>query len=704
MENYIGIKLDGRYQLLEHIGSGGMAEIYKAEDTVEEKIVAVKILKNELAESEEFLRRFRNESKAIALLSHRNIVKIFDVGFTESVQFIVMEYIDGITLIEYIERQGVLKWREALKYVNQILKALQHAHDRGIVHRDIKSQNIMLLQDGTIKVMDFGIARFNREIDKTASEKAIGSVHYISPEQARGGITDEKSDLYSVGVMLYEMLTGIKPFDGNDALAIALMHTNKEPKRPSLINSSIPEGLEEITLRAMQKEPVRRYQTAGEMLGDLQEIEKNPNIVFEYKYSTPDGEPKHLDRAGNPVAPPSKPEPLAVDTSLYEDDDDDYDDDEVIERASPLLPILFAVASAVIIVAAVVVALLFGGVIGGEGGLFSQNHTMPDLRRMNYEEAKTKYDFLQLIPEQVPSADVPLNEIIDQEIRAGASVKPNTQVRVQVSSGEEVIIFPDFDDGTLLTADFVVERLESMGLHVDKRQIWNDEIPEAHYVKSDKNAGDRLSRNDRVIIYVSIGSEIIVHETKIPDFLNLSEYSARQLAGDYRLVPKIVYEESSEEQKGKVIAQNEPKDKIVPNDFVVEITIGTGPPAVVYRTFHISFAVPADTPESFLGDYVFKLYKDDALIKSETRRISAGGTITIEFEDAGLQPYSLYLHNPRNPGVADALYSEQEIDFGPEEPVRVTANTHGDVLYKLNPSAAATSAATTAEPAPQPGW
>ena len=211
MDKNIGKKLDGRYELLELIGVGGMADIYKAKDITDDRTVAVKILKNEFAASEDFLRRFRNESKAIALLSHPNIVKIFDVGFTDKIQYIVMEYIDGITLTEYIARQGVLKWRDAVHFTTQVLRALQHAHDRGIVHRDVKSQNVMLLSDGTIKVMDFGIARFNRETDKTMSEKAIGSVHYISPEQARGEVTDEKSDIYSVGVMLYEMLTGEKP-------------------------------------------------------------------------------------------------------------------------------------------------------------------------------------------------------------------------------------------------------------------------------------------------------------------------------------------------------------------------------------------------------------------------------------------------------------------------------------------------------------
>lgn len=206
-------------------------------------------------------------------------MKIYDVGFTDKVQFIVMEYVDGITLTDYIEQQGVLKWRDAVHFTVQILKALQHAHDRGIVHRDIKSSNVMLLSDGTIKVMDFGIARFNRENNKTVSEKTIGSVHYISPEQARGDITDERSDIYSVGVALYEMLTGRKPFDGDTPVSIALMHMQSTPKKPTEINSTIPEGLEQIVLRAMQKDPAQRYQTAGEMIKDLEEFKANPSII-----------------------------------------------------------------------------------------------------------------------------------------------------------------------------------------------------------------------------------------------------------------------------------------------------------------------------------------------------------------------------------------------------------------------------------------
>ena len=234
MDNYIGKRLDGRYEITELIGQGGMANVYKATDVLDNRIVAVKILKREFSESDEFLRRFRNESKAIAVLSHPNIVKIYDMGFSEKLQYIVMEYIDGITLKEYIDSERVLNWKDAVHFIIQILRALQHAHNRGIVHRDIKPQNIMLLTDGTIKVMDFGIAKFAREESMTATDQAIGTVHYISPEQARGDVTDEKSDIYSVGVMFYEMLTGQKPFDTDNPVSIAVMHIKNIPVRPRI--------------------------------------------------------------------------------------------------------------------------------------------------------------------------------------------------------------------------------------------------------------------------------------------------------------------------------------------------------------------------------------------------------------------------------------------------------------------------------------
>ena len=274
-DKYTDKRLDGRYEIQELIGVGGMAAVYKAYDNLDEKFIAVKIFKDEFLDNKEFIRRFENESKAIAVLSHPNIVKVYDVSFGDRIQYIVMEYIDGITLREYIEQQHVISWKEAVHFTVQILQALQHAHEKGIVHRDVKPQNIMLLQDGTIKVTDFGIARISNGETKTITNKAIGSVHYIAPEQAKGGVTDGKADIYSVGVMLYEMLTGKLPFDADSVVSVSIMQLQNEPKPLREINENVPEGLEEITLRAMRKNPTQRYQSAKEMLEAIETFRKN---------------------------------------------------------------------------------------------------------------------------------------------------------------------------------------------------------------------------------------------------------------------------------------------------------------------------------------------------------------------------------------------------------------------------------------------
>lgn len=267
MDKYSGKKLDGRYEIHELIGAGGMAMVYRAYDTLDDRTVAIKILKDEFSANDEFIRRFKNESKAIAVLNHPNIVKVYDVSFGDVIQYIVMEYIDGITLKEYIELQdNKISWKEAVLFTTQILQALEHAHSKGIVHRDIKPQNIMLLQDGTIKVTDFGIARFSSVETRTMTDKAIGSVHYIAPEQAKGELTDGKTDIYSVGVMLYEMLAGRLPFEADNAVSVAIMQLQEAPKPIKEVNPDVPDGLAEITIKAMQKDPSLRYQSAKEML------------------------------------------------------------------------------------------------------------------------------------------------------------------------------------------------------------------------------------------------------------------------------------------------------------------------------------------------------------------------------------------------------------------------------------------------------
>ena len=281
MDNYIGRLLDNRYEILEVIGTGGMAVVYKALCHRLNRLVAIKILKDEFSRDQEFRRRFHAESQAVAMLSHPNIVSVYDVAHSDGLDYIVMELIDGITLKQYMEQKGQLNWREALHFATQIAKALEHAHSRGIIHRDIKPHNIMILKDGSVKVADFGIARIS-SAQNTLTREALGSVHYISPEQAKGAHVDARTDLYSLGVVLYEMLTGRPPFDGDTPVAVAIQHINATPVLPRELNPSIPLGLEQITMHAMKADLGKRYKSATEMLADLEEFRKDPNTTFDF--------------------------------------------------------------------------------------------------------------------------------------------------------------------------------------------------------------------------------------------------------------------------------------------------------------------------------------------------------------------------------------------------------------------------------------
>ncbi len=308
MDNLIGRRLDGRYLIQGLVGVGGMANVYRGVDEKTGNAIAVKVLKEEFLDNGELVRRFKNESKAISILDHPNIVKVYDVSVTDRLQYIVMEYVDGITLKEYLkQRGGALTWKETVHFATQVLRALQHAHSKGIIHRDVKPQNIMLLADGSIKMMDFGIARFSRAQSQTVSDKAIGSVHYISPEQAKGDKTDARTDIYSVGVMLYEMLSGKLPFDGDGAVSIAIMQISDKAKPLSQVAPNVPQGLCQITEKAMEKEPEKRYQSAREMLEAIEEFKHNPSIRFEYEYRNMQDNPqKNINRVVNNAKPGAK--------------------------------------------------------------------------------------------------------------------------------------------------------------------------------------------------------------------------------------------------------------------------------------------------------------------------------------------------------------------------------------------------------------
>lgn len=687
MDNNIGKKLDGRYELLELIGVGGMADIYKARDITEDRVVAVKILKNEFVGSEDFIRRFRNESKAIALLSHPNIVKIFDVGFTDKLQFIVMEYIDGMTLTDYISKQGVLKWRDVVHFTMQILKALQHAHDRGIVHRDIKPQNVMLLSDGTIKVMDFGIARFNRETDKTMSEKAIGSVHYISPEQARGDATDERSDIYSVGIMIYEMLTGKKPFDGDSPVAIALMHMQSQAKKMSEINNSIPEGLEEIAEKAMQKEPSKRYQTAGEMMKDIEEFKQNPSIVFEYKYFSTDGTTKYFDKV-TPNESASKKSAAAASAQPVpkkgyslkneedelddeeEEEDDEYDD-EVAPRRSPLLSVLFAVTAVFVIVAAIVVYKLVTDAIPTETNTTIEEVIVPTLVGLDEEEAKREYgDFNIKFVRENDAA--PKGQIIYQSIGAGTSIKATQQITVTVSSGPKM---EEIDEFASRPKEEAVTQLKNQGFITETLWINDDSIPYNYVVRTDPPARTRVEIGTVVTIYVSQGAS--PKFTIVPDFKNLAEATARENAERNDLIPLFEYipSEDGSVPKGRVISQSiEPNERVDKNT-VVTIYVSNG--ESVEKTDSLVFSINS----SATGEFRFTYYIDGTLKQdlAEIKDISLTKEIVWEISGKGIHTYAIVVESMET-GLRKTLI-EVEVNFD-ADPVTKDPKVFNENVFK----------------------
>ena len=596
MDKYIGKRLDARYEINELLGCGGMARVYSAYDTIDDKTVAIKILKDEFLGNQEFIRRFKNESKAIAVLSHPNIVKVYDVSFGDRIQYIVMENIDGITLKDYIDRQKEINWKEALHFTTQILRALEHAHEKGIVHRDIKPQNIMLLKDGTIKVTDFGIARFSKKETRTITDKAIGSVHYISPEQARGDVTDEKSDIYSVGVMLYEMLTGRLPFEADNAVSVAIMQLQSEPKKPRDINKNIPQGLEDITLKSMQKKPEFRYKSASEMLEDIDAFRRNPSIRFEYKYFSDEEPTKYLDAINS----------VKSEKPGY-NDDFSYEDDSKKEKSSKALNIVIGVGIAVILFLILLATGLVFGWFGNKDVDIPNFIGLKAVDVMNDEKYKFKWK-----TEYAYDSDKPEGIIIDQDPKAGSKrIKENATITLTVNSSGAMVAIPTVRG---LTVESAKAKFKEAGLLYEILTVEDDETAEGIVKGTNPKEGSEVIANSIVRIIVSKGPA--EKKVQVPNVVGKSIAEAtNDLVSCGLKVSENILRENNSKSKDTVISTNPLPGVEVNEGTSVTLVVSSGEAA------EKTLSTSVDLPSKVTQEVDIKVYINGVLDASNSKTI-----------------------------------------------------------------------------------
>lgn len=566
MENYIGQLLDNRYEILEAIGTGGMAVVYKARCHRLNRLVAVKILKSDLAQDADFRRRFHDESQAVAMLSHPNIVAVYDVSRSSSIEYIVMELIDGITLKQYMQKRGQLSWREALHFIIQITKALGHAHSRGIIHRDIKPHNIMILRDGSVKVADFGIARLASS-QNTLTQEALGSVHYISPEQARGSHVDARSDIYSAGVVLYEMITSRLPYEGDSPVSVAIQHINSVPLSPREINTDIPEALEAITMKAMASDAEKRYSSADAMLSDLEEFRKNPNIVFEYNpadfLKQPDlGEPTQVISASG--------RRRAANPRLRYGEDVEFEDYPADRGSGKKRAVMVITIVMVLLVIASLWFFIFRSFLAPTSEL-----TVPGLVGKRLEEVQDAYDAFTILEGNPQYSDeVPAGVILSQSPEDGRKVKRNTEITVVVSLGPRTATMPDLVNTEYRSA---LVYLNNMGFDfkVTTTEVNSDTITKGYVISTQPVFETELSRNADIVVVVSIGPEVKM--VPVPSFVGLSLETVKLQLSQLNLAQGTLTPVENSAAEGTVLSQSVPPTTSVPEGTAVNLEISTGP-------------------------------------------------------------------------------------------------------------------------------
>ncbi len=620
MDQYIGKMLDDRYEILELIGSGGMANVYKARCHRLNRLVAIKILKSDLADNGDFRRRFHDESQAVAQLSHANIVSVYDVSTNPDREYIVMELIDGITLKQYMERRGRMDWRESLHFITQIMRGLSHAHSRGIIHRDIKPQNIMVLRDGSVKVADFGIACLANQ-GQTLTQEALGSVHYISPEQARGDRIDARSDIYSAGVVLYEMLTGRLPFEGDSAVSVAIQHLSSVPLAPRDIDPSIPEPLELICMKAMNSDPNKRYASADAMIEDLEKFRRDPSVDMDYirqELTAPAADTE-----------PTMPLPTAQVASAVKKHTGELRREREAEEEPPRRDKKsIAIIAGIFAAAVLLVVLLFKLILGDFGPAGSnKSYPVPDIRGKTVEEAQemegVKDIFLIEVQGTRTTEEYQPGQIVEQDPAAGRTRKSNLVIQVYVAAEPEKVPMKDLVGMEYRQARVLLTDM-GLDLKITTETVSSDKYGADAVIETVPVADEPLVAGQTVILRVSTGPETVT----VPTFTGQDIANAVQNAQDLGLtVGEITYDTFSFAPQGQVIEQSIKPTNEVPGGTKISFTVSgqkNSDDATAARV--VEFTMPSDME----GMIKVEFEQDSVTLDSQYINASMG-TVTYTF-------------------------------------------------------------------------
>ena len=588
MDKYIGRLLDNRYEILEVIGTGGMAVVYKARCHRLNRLVAIKILKDDYLQDEDFRRRFHSESQAVAMLSHPNIVSVYDVSTSIMADYIVMELIEGISLKQYMEKKGVLNWKETLHFAIQIAKALEHAHSRGIVHRDIKPHNVMVLKNGSVKVTDFGIARMMSK-GNTLTKEALGSVHYISPEQAKGGRVDSRSDIYSLGVVMYEMMSGRPPYDGDSPVSVAIQHINGGAAMPSTLNPNIPGGLEQIIMKAMAHELDGRYNSASQMLTDMDEFRKNPAILFDYNIPPLDAvtnlnrPPLVLDTpkttaervAGRTNTAQTAPRKTPTEQQKRRSREQEARRRAEEEKRSKAATIAIIACSLVAVIAVVIfmVTLLGGGLLSPK----EKYVDVPVLIGQTYD-ASIEYEGLEIIKDEIYDEVHPAGVILDQKPDAGTEVVEGTKLVITISKGPapQKILMGNLEDMAEDRARSYLDN-HNLNLQIEVEEEYDDVIPEGNVIRTDPVKDTELTTGMTITLYISKGPEILTGN--MPNVVDREKEAALSMLDKQELDLQISTEEvfDSEIKAGNVVRTEPAMGEQLKTGQNVRLYISKGP-------------------------------------------------------------------------------------------------------------------------------